>query len=185
MTDRTPPPVVVDASAALALELGEPAAPSVQRWIAGHRARAGRLLVPDLFWFEVVNVLNRRHGADADVIVATLQGLDDLGFESFRLERPLLLLGLDAQVRFGLSAYDAAYLALAESEDARLLTLDERLRRAAGERAVPLDGRTSHRLAEEPASYGGEPVDWTRFGPYLAHLRAQAKSLPTRAAARR
>jgi len=173
---QLPSPLVVDASVALALELDEPQATSLQRLIAGHRARSGRLLVPDMFWLEVVNVLNRRHRVRSELILATLQTLDDLGIESVRIERPLLLLALDLQGRFGLTASDAAYLALAETEDARLLTLDRRLADAAGDRAVRIEGVHPHRLAEEPAPYGAEPIDWARFGPYLAKLRAEARS---------
>jgi len=42
---------------------------------------------------------------------------------------------LGSELRENLSAYDAAYVALAEALDAPLLTLDERLARAPGVRA--------------------------------------------------
>jgi hypothetical protein len=93
-------------------------------------------------------------------------------FESVGIDRSLLLVAIDLQARFGLSAYAAAYLALAETENARLLTLDRQLSRAAGTRTVRLPGIGEGRLSEDPASYG-EPVDWGRFGPYLARLRAE------------
>jgi hypothetical protein len=100
--------------------------------------------------------------------------MDDLGIDSVRVDRPLLLVTIDLQVRFGLSAYDASYLALAEIEDARLLTLDRALAAAAGPRAIRIAGLSQERLSETPAPYG-EPVDWARFGPYLAQLRAEAR----------
>ena len=81
-------------------------------------------------------------------------------------------MALDLQARFDLSSYDAAYLALAETEDAQLLTLDRRLAVAAGPRAVRLPGLTPERLFERPAPYG-EPVDWGRFGTYLARVRTE------------
>ncbi len=108
-------------------------------------------------------------------MVEAILEMDDLGIESVGIDRPLLLVTIDLQARFGLSAYDAAYLALAETADARLLTLDRQLiacRRHA--RTIPLPGLGEGRLSEEPAPYG-EPIDWARFGPYLARLRADAR----------
>jgi len=110
------------------------------------------------------------------------QAMDELQVESIHLDRPLLLLTIDLQTRSGLSAYDAAYLALAQAEDARLLTLDARLADAAGDRAMRIDGMPPRRLAEEAAAYGGEPIDWARFGPYLARLRAEAREPVSRTA---
>ncbi len=128
--------------------------------------------MPDHFWLEVANVLIRRYGVTPDEAVEQLRVVDDFDLRSVRLDRPLLLVALDRQARFGLSSYDAAYLALAETEDGRLLTLDGRLALAAGSRAVPLAALGEGRLSEEPAPYG-EPIDWARFGPYLARLRAE------------
>ena len=136
---------------------------------------AVRLLAPEAFWLEVVNVLIRRYGLPPSEAVEALRELDDLGIDSIGIDRPLLLVTIDLQARFGLSAYDAAYLAVAEIEDARLLTLDRPLIRAAGSRAVPLSGSGPEPVSEAPATYG-EPVDWARFGPYLAELRAAARA---------
>lgn len=55
-----PDGLVLDTSAALAILLGEPAAPAVRERLLA--ARDGRILVLNLFWLEVVNVLERRHG---------------------------------------------------------------------------------------------------------------------------
>ncbi len=176
MSERAAVPVVVlDASAVIALIRSEHQGPSIAALIDGHRAAAGRLLVPDHFWLEVANVLGRRYRASPEQVIVAFRAMDELQIESVRTDRPLLLLTIDFQTRRGLSAYDAVYLALAEAEDGRLMTLDARLADAAGERAVRLDGMRRPRLAEEPATYGGEPVDWARFGPYLARLRAEAR----------
>ena len=106
----------------------------------------------------------------ADDILAGVQLLDEFGIQSVEIDRPLWLLTLDRMAAFGLSASDAAYLALAEALDADLLTLDARLGAAAGPRALP---RGARRLAEEPASYGsgGPGTVWAAYGQYLAELR--------------
>jgi hypothetical protein len=81
-------------------------------------------------------------------------------------------------IRHGLGAYDAAYLALAEAVDGRLLTLDQRLAEAAGERAVPLEGAGPTRIAERRAPYRAGPGIGAvpGFGAYLAELRRRAEA---------
>jgi predicted nucleic acid-binding protein len=162
-------PVDLDASAALAILRAEPSAQAVRRAIPV----AERLIVPELFWLEVANALARRFGWEGEAIVEAVRELDELGLESVPIPRAVLLAAIDIVDRHALTAYDALYLALAESENARLLTLDARLAAAAGARAITVEGIDHRRFAEAPAGYGGDPINWTRFGPYLARLRAE------------
>jgi predicted nucleic acid-binding protein len=178
MTDRRPA-TVIDASVAIAIVRREPMAAAVGSAMRRPEVAGGRILVPDPFWIEVTNVLIRRHRATPEEALEALREVDEIGVESARVDRALLLVGIDLQHAHGLSAYDAAYLALALVEDAQLLTLDARLAVAAGGRAVKIDGGP-RRLSEEAAPYGREPVDWARFGPYLARLRAEARAAAAR-----
>jgi predicted nucleic acid-binding protein len=164
MPDR----LVLDASAALALVLRELRAQSVRAALEQSYGR--EVLVPACFWAEVVNVLVRRYRRSADEVVIALHNLDQVGLSTVDGGRPVLLLSIDLAVRHALSGYDAAYLALAEIADARLLTLDERLAVAAGTRAIP---GPSSRPAETPVPYGPPMAapDWSRHGRYLAELR--------------
>ena len=59
--------------------------------------------------------------------------------------------------RFGLTAYDAAYLALAQIKDARLATAYRELARAAGRRAILLGDE--HVVSEGSAGYEHD-VTW-------------------------
>jgi predicted nucleic acid-binding protein len=160
--------LVVDASAILAVVLREPGAGRARPIIES--AVASGMLVPDHFWLELVDVLVRRYGMPPDAVVAILRELDDVGVETVAIDRPTLLLALDHMARFGLTAYDAAYLALAEAEDASLLTLDEQLALAAGPRSAL---RPASGTREGPAPYtaGSAPPDWARHGRHLADLR--------------
>jgi predicted nucleic acid-binding protein len=166
-------PIVLDASAAIAIIRLEPPASALLAALRDTVAKGSRRLVPDGFWLELVNVLIRRYRATPERAIEAIRDIDDLGVESVRIDRPLLLVAIDLQARFGLSAYDASYLALADTADARLLTLDRQLSFAAGARAIRIPGLGQDRVSELPAQYG-EPVDWARFGPYLARLRADA-----------
>ena len=165
--------IVIDASAAIALVRREPAAPEVAR--ALRASTSAERLVPDVFWLEIGNVLHRRYRVSPETMVEALRELDELGLESVRLDRALLLVAFDLTAQHRLSTYDAAYLALADIEDAQLLTLDAELAAAAGPRAIRVMPGP-HRLAEPPPKYGAEPIDWARFGPYLAQLRAAART---------
>lgn len=123
-----PSHVVIDASAVVALLTD--AGPAGE-WVAGTIAGAA-LSAPALMPYEVTNVLRRRTASDQlDTGSATLA------------HRDLVVLPVDYypystvadrvwQLRDNLTAYDAAYVSLAELLAAPLVTLDARMARAAG-----------------------------------------------------
>jgi predicted nucleic acid-binding protein len=164
--------LVVDASAAISVVRREPDGERVRSVLAS--AAAAELHVPDHFWLEVANVLGRGSRGAVAAIAERIRVLDELGLITDAIDRPLVLLTLDAMARHGLTAYDAAYLALAIALDADLLTLDARLAMAAGERDVL--GTRGRGVSEEPAAYGLDAplATWAGFGAYLAKLRAES-----------
>jgi predicted nucleic acid-binding protein len=119
--------IVADASAALEVVLVQPAAPSVRRALA-----RGRLLhVPEHFHVEALSAIRR----------LALRGSlteREADLARWRLGRVRVtshrILGIEAAIwalRQRLTAYDAAYLALAQRLDAPLVTLDAGLAAAA------------------------------------------------------
>jgi predicted nucleic acid-binding protein len=170
---RMPEPLVLDASAAIAIIRAEPQGPAIAALLEGHVAADGRVVVPGHFWLEVGNVLLRRYGFAPERIVGEMQTLDGFAIETIHIDRTLVLLLLDRMWSLNLSAYDAAYLALTESLAASLVTLDGRLAAAAGSWALP---RGPHRLAESLSNYKvSDPSEvWAQFGGYLAELRREA-----------
>ncbi len=165
--------LVLDASAALAVLRGEPAAAAVLMTLRAIAADT-EILVPDHFWLEVANVLVRRYGWTPDEVVAAIRELDDLGVATVAIDRPLTLLALDLMSVHRLTAYDAAYLAVAEAADAPLLTLDAAVAAAAGDRALePGVARRQERAREDRAAYGSAAAhaSWADHGRYLARLR--------------
>jgi predicted nucleic acid-binding protein len=124
--------IVVDASAMLEVLLRTPAAlPIEERLFEGGET----LHAPHLIDLEVVQVLRRYAAGDEISAERAREALDDLA--AFRLRRwahePLTLRIWD--LRQNLTAYDAAYVALAEALGACLLTRDRRLASAPGIRA--------------------------------------------------
>ena len=124
--------IVVDASAMLEVLLRTPAAPAIEeRLFEGGET----LHAPHLIDLEVVQVLRRYAAAGEISAERAREALDDLA--AFRLRRwahePLTLRIWD--LRQNLTAYDAAYVALAEALGAPLLTRDRPLASAPGIRA--------------------------------------------------
>jgi predicted nucleic acid-binding protein len=126
----TPELVVVDASVVVTVLIDPGAAGEA---IAA-RLAATRPYAPNHLPVEVANVLRRRRNAGALGETEALLALD--GFASLAVELwPFEVVSARAwQLGANLSAYDAAYVALAERLDAPLLTADARLPRAPGPR---------------------------------------------------
>ncbi|MFN7961797.1 MAG: type II toxin-antitoxin system VapC family toxin [Thermoanaerobaculia bacterium] len=124
--------IVVDASVALELVLATPLAGSV-------RARLFRpqetLHAPHLLDVEVANALRRGVAAGRVSSRRGKEALDLLGELPLHRYPHELLLPRIWELRQNATAYDAAYLALAEGLSAPLLTLDARLAAAPGHRA--------------------------------------------------
>ncbi len=92
-------------------------------------------IAPPLFRWEVQNALLaavRRKRISFDRATESLAALDELGIavDGLILTSPLAT-GFEFTQRFGLTAYDAAYLELAVRRSVPLMTRDEKLKRAA------------------------------------------------------
>jgi predicted nucleic acid-binding protein len=121
---------VVDASLALKWVVEEPYSGEARSILAEWRNRRRKLLAPALFLYEVANALAKRMQRHEFTLE---QAKERLRF--FLESGPLLqqievihLRALELMERFGLpTAYDAHYLALAESQRCECWTADERL----------------------------------------------------------
>lgn len=171
-------PLVLDASVGVPLVHAEPDSAAVKRAIGHWRREHRRLVVPGHFWLELLNALGRGHRYGSAALLESLRELDELGLETVAVERSVQVLTADLIERFGLTSYDAAYLAVAETMDAGLATLDRSLAVAAAGRWVDPSGGNEGRLSEAPSPYGAEAsTSWPRWsgaGAYLADLRARA-----------
>ena len=121
--------IVVDASAIIEVLLRTPAAAAVDARLF----EPGETLhAPHLLDVEVAQVV-RRYVANGDVDADRgREALDDLAALRLRRYPHDLLLPRIWALRHNLTAYDAAYVALAEALDAPLLTRDRRLAATAG-----------------------------------------------------
>jgi predicted nucleic acid-binding protein len=163
--------VVLDASAALTLLRDEPGAAGVRIHLQDQALAGEPILVPALFWLEVMNVLARRYRYPPEAIVEAVYELGQAGIATAEVGRPGVLAVIDALGRSELTAYDAAYLVLAQATDARLLTADAALAAAAGERAIQVGEGGS--VAEDSSRYaaGSSWPRWKGAAAYLKELR--------------
>jgi len=164
-------PVVVDASAALSLLLPQDDSLELVALLERLRIDGATFFVPELLWLEVTNSLLRRHHWTGAEAIEAVHRLEQIGLGTIETNRGTRLIALGLAERFGLTVYDAIYLALAETMDARLVTLDGALSTAAGSRAMRVAGAVS----EEPAPYerAATWASWKGLSGYLASLRAE------------
>lgn len=97
---------------------------------------AGGLLVvvPSLMFLEVINIAGRRWSWGEPQLIDLAGALDDLGFDVAEPE----LRSVAAWTARGLTAYDSAYVALAEARGVRLMTDDQQVLDLAPNLALPL-----------------------------------------------
>ena len=101
--------------------------------LARHRLYGEKLLAaPNLVDLEVVSVLRAAHRAGRLPVLRARQALVDLMALPLQRTRHAELLPRIWSLRENVTAYDAAYVALAELLKAPLLTADARLTRASG-----------------------------------------------------
>ena len=119
--------IVTDASTIAELLLARPQAGAIRRALAPHP----ELHVPEHFHVEVISVLRRYSirgelgGARAAAALSALVELRTVTYPVIGLVEAIW------ERRLALSAYDAAYLALAHTLDSQLITLDRALAQAA------------------------------------------------------
>ena len=95
-----------------------------------------RVVAPQLLWLELLNVAARRWGWPQAQLEQLAVTLEQLGFEVLEPE----LLSVARWAANGLTAYDAAYVAVAEQAGAQLITDDEQIVATAPTVATALGG---------------------------------------------
>jgi predicted nucleic acid-binding protein len=123
--------IVLDASAVLELLLRTAAAEAVERRVD----RDPSLHAPSLLDLEVAQVIRRYWSAGEMLAERGSQAIADLAALPIRRYPHSPLLERVWELRAGITAYDAAYVALAETLHAPLVTRDRRLARTRGHRA--------------------------------------------------
>jgi predicted nucleic acid-binding protein len=177
MSGKAARPLVLDASAATSLVRDDALSLEASQRLHAAKHEGRPLLAPTLLWLELMNVLTRHYRLGPDAVLEAMVELESGGVETIELDRPMLLLALDAVARFGLTAYDAAYIALADAADADLLTADAMVAAAAGDHAQLLGDKPGFREVREAYS-ADNWSSWSGAASYLRELRNRLQVFP-------
>lgn len=115
--------LVVDASAMAALLFGEP-----EERVVADRLRGCELHAPALLPFELANIAVKKIRRGEMPEEAALEGLARFGDLDVALQPVVPEAVAFLAIQTGLTGYDASYLWLSRTLDARLETLDKKLR---------------------------------------------------------
>jgi len=121
---------VLDASVAVKLVFKEVLSDNANQFVEPLRLKKIQIIVPELFYFELANVCWGKAKKGLFPPGHTMEALDKilgLPLTIYYSDREFADVALENALRFGISAYDGAYLALAEIYLAPLVTADEKL----------------------------------------------------------
>lgn len=131
-----PVPVIVDASVAVDLAVGE--RPETPDAFSGWITQGRMLLAPAIAWTEIGHAILRRLDGDAIRASRRLARVHATGLEVADRGVTGVALAMALAERHRLSVYDATYLWLAIDVDGELATFDRALAKAATAEGVPL-----------------------------------------------
>lgn len=87
------------------------------------------MIAPDFMVVEFANILGHQLEMTNEEVKATVQGLLDMGFEWIKPEKSLMDSAIGIARNFNLTVYDALFVSLAKSHQARFITADEKTAR--------------------------------------------------------
>ena len=121
--------IVVDSSVVAKWVVPEPDSPQAHRVVADTKAAGGRLIVLDLVFPEVVNVIWKKHRQKLVTLEKAKEFLDDLVQFPVQAEPAARLLpqAFEIAVKYDRAVYDALFVALAQDLGVKGVTADEPL----------------------------------------------------------
>jgi predicted nucleic acid-binding protein len=132
--------VVLDVNALVVLSLDRQRAPAVEKLLRAWKAEAQELHAPVLLRYEIASALAQAVSAaqlEPDAVADASKRIESVPIVLHQPKDTAAVVAM-AQRLERRSAYDAAYLMLAEELDTQLWTLDGRLARNAAARGLPV-----------------------------------------------
>ena len=122
-----PADLIVDASVVIKWFNIEPDRDKAREVRTAHLGGEVRLMAPALLPFEVCNALKHNPSYDEPGLIRALDALHKIGIVYRGPDAEQMTRTAKYAYRYGLTAYDSAYLACAEVADAFFVTADKRL----------------------------------------------------------
>jgi len=85
------------------------------------------VVVPDLLFYEVTNVLKMKAVTNSAEVVSAIQFLFESNLRVIPVSKELLELATYISDKFGITIYDSVYVALAKDFDCPFITADEKI----------------------------------------------------------
>ncbi|MBI4451456.1 type II toxin-antitoxin system VapC family toxin [Candidatus Woesearchaeota archaeon] len=117
---------VIDASVAVKWFANEPGSDAALALRNEHISGEAVLIVPDIFFAEVVNAMRYKE-KDEEKLMAANNAIWDLQLHSEKTTRFVIEKAISLALEHNLSLYDAAYAAIAQTFGAQLVTADKSL----------------------------------------------------------
>jgi predicted nucleic acid-binding protein len=84
-------------------------------------------IVPELFFYEIANVLRYKPEFGSKDVKMIIKALIDFQFIIEPFEEKLANLTIDLAYQYGITVYDASYIAIGRKNQIKVITADERL----------------------------------------------------------
>jgi predicted nucleic acid-binding protein len=131
--------LVVDASVALKWFVDEISTEKALK-IRDHLKEEVIPIVPSLFFYEIANVLRYKPEFGSNDVKNIIQTLIDFQFRIEPFEQKLANLTIDLAYQYGITIYDASYIAIGKRSQVDFITADEKLfSKLNGERIILLE----------------------------------------------
>lgn len=127
--------VVVDASVVIKWFIPETGVAEAERVLNDHMFGREDIFVPELLFYEVINALRYKMDIEQDAVNGFIVVLSRLELKRAGTDEQFLNTMFSIAKEYDISVYDAAYVALAEVFDCRLVTADAKLAKKAGHKA--------------------------------------------------
>lgn len=119
--------IVLDASVVIKWLVDEGGSDPARAYRDEHVSGISPVAVPELLFYEIANVLATKSRLTPDESRLAFSAIIDMELESYHLGTADYVKSMNLAQRLGVSAYDAAYVSLAEKLSVPLVTADRRL----------------------------------------------------------
>ena len=117
---------VVDASIGVKWFSPEEDTPKSRELLKNHIEKKIKIIVPDLFFYEVLNALRFNKNSEKYLKKVALD-LESFELEIINVSLPLLEKSVENSVKYNLTIYDAVYLTIAKEFDNKLISADKKI----------------------------------------------------------